>query len=122
MLCQNCNKREADKIFVINQIEKQYYIHLCSECLEEMWKYANAAGQGEFFKLYSGWWPGKEEARKLGTNPFPMDAEKDLKTKRSLIALRTRLCEAAKKEDYEEAARLRDRIAAMEKEVCSHEA
>lgn len=121
MLCQNCNRREADKIFVINQMGKQYYIHLCRECLEEMWKYADAAGQGEFFKLFSGWWPGKEEPRKLGANPFPAEAEKDLKIKRTLAALHARLCEAAKTENYEEAARLRDRIAAVEKEVCSHE-
>ena len=121
MLCQNCNKQEADKIFVINQMGKQYYIHLCSDCLHEMWKYANSAGQGEFFKMFSGWWPGKEEPRQSGTNPFPDSAEKDLKTRRRLAALHERLREAAEQENYEEAARLRDHIAAVEREACTHD-
>lgn len=35
--------------------------------------------------------------------------------------LKIRLQEAANQENYEEAARLRDDIASMEREVCSHE-
>ena len=42
-----------------------------------------------------------------------------MKRRRKLAALRVRLSEAAEDEDYEEAARLRDDIEAME-EVCRH--
>lgn len=40
--------------------------------------------------------------------------------RRKLAALRVRLNEAAAAENYEEAAKLRDDIAVMEKEVCAH--
>ena len=40
--------------------------------------------------------------------------------RRKLNALKARLTEAAEQEDYEEAARLRDDIAVIEREVCAH--
>ena len=86
-----------------------------------MWQQAVAAGQAEAFRTYAGWWPGRPEPRRLGERAFPDQAEEDLKRKRQLAVLKVRLQEAAKKENYEEAARLRDDIATMEKEVCSHE-
>lgn len=117
MLCQNCKKNEATKTFIVNWLGGQQEVHLCQECLERMWKYAGSVGQREAFTAMSGWWPGKADPRDLGNNHFPGDAGKELKMKRRLAALRARLDEAARQEDYEEAARLRDSIAAMEQEV-----
>ena len=64
---------------------------------------------------------GKLEERKPGERLFPEDAGDLLKRKRQLSALQNRLHEAAEAENYEEAARLRDDIAVIEKEVYSHE-
>lgn len=114
MLCQNCRKNEADKTFVINFMGGTQEIYMCNECLEKMWNYAGMAGQKEMFTAVSGWWPGKEDPRDNGRNPFPQDAGMVLKTKRQISALRARLEEAVKKENYEEAAGLRDRISEME--------
>ena len=75
---------------------------------------------GDFPELF---WlvAGKAGAQTLGERAFPDDAAEDLKKRRRLSLLRARLSEAAGREDYEEAAKLRDDIAVMEKEVCSHE-
>lgn len=86
-----------------------------------MWEQAKASGQEEAFKNYSGWWPGKPEPRKLGYRAFPESAQEELKKERKLKVLQFRLEQAAEQEDYEEAAKLRDDIAVMKKEVCSHE-
>ncbi len=121
MRCQFCNKNEADKMFFVNWMGIQYQISVCSECLEKMWSQAEAAGKEEAFKSYSGWWPGKPEPRKMGECPFPKQAEESLCRRRELAVLQIRLQEAAEEENYEEAARLRDNIATIEREVCSHE-
>lgn len=123
MLCQNCKKNEADKTFIINFGGGAQEIHICHECLEQMWNTAGMTGQREMFSAISGWWPGKEDPRDHGGSPFPEDAGAALKAKRRMTALRTRLEEAVQRENYEEAAGLRDQITAMEsnQEVPSHE-
>lgn len=121
MRCQNCNEREADKTFLVNWMGTQYQMSICNECLEQMYQYAGAMGQGELFKSISGWWPGKEGPRELGSSPFPEDAGGQMKLRVRLAALRARLEEAARQENYEEAARLRDRLSAMEQEEYTHE-
>lgn len=121
MLCQNCKKNEADKTFVVHWMGMQHQMHLCSECLEQMWQYAGAVGKKEAFKAMAGWWPGKEEPRQLGDVVFTKETGAVMTQRRKLAALRVRLEEAAIQENFEEAARLRDRIAAMEKEAYSHE-
>lgn len=121
MKCQFCNKKDADKVFYVNYMGMQYQISICQDCLNRMWEQARAAGQEEAFKDYSGWWPGKPEPRKLGYRAFPESAEAEIRRERKLKALHFRLKKAAEQENYEEAARLRDDIATIEKEVCSHE-
>lgn len=116
MQCQNCKKNEADKAFIFNWMGIHYQMHVCNECLEQMWRYAGAVGQGDMFKSITGWWPGKPEPRNQGENPFPENANISMKIRRRLAELRARLAEAAEQENYEEAARLRDSIAKMEKE------
>ena len=85
-----------------------------------MWEKAVSSGQAEAFKKYTGWWPGKREPRRLGDRAFPETAVDGLVKRRKIAALRVCLDEAAAGEDYEEAARIRDDIASIEKEVCTH--
>lgn len=122
MLCQNCQHNDADKVFVANWMGTQYQMHICDECLQKMWQHAAATGFGDSFRAMSGWWPGKENPRANGEPPFPQNADIDMKIRRQLGALRYRLQEAARREDYEEAARLRDSIARIEQGEYSHEA
>lgn len=121
MLCQNCGKNEADKTFVANWMGTQYEIHICEECLGQMWQFAQMTGQKEAFKAYAGWWPGKEEPSEKDQGSFPRTMEETMKRRMRLASLRARMEDAAEQENYEEAARLRDRIAAMKREEMTHE-
>ena len=120
MTCQFCNKDKTDKVFYINWTGTVYQIPVCNECLQKMWQRAVSSGQAEAFKKYTGWWPGKREPRRLGDRAFPETAVDGLVKRRKLAALRVRLAEAAERENYEEAAKIRDGIATIEKEVCTH--
>lgn len=119
MKCQFCNREKVDRIFYVDWMGTVYQVPVCDSCLNKMWKHASESGQTEEFKKYTGWWPGKQEPRHLGDRAFPEEAVEGLRRRRKLAALRIRLSEAAEDEDYEEAARLRDDIEAME-EVCRH--
>ena len=121
MKCQFCKQNNADRVFYVNWMGALYQIAVCNSCLERMWHQAAASGQEEAFKTYSGWWPGKPDPRRPGERPFPEEAAADLKQKRRLAVLRLELAAAANSENYEEAAKLRDDIAAIEREVCPHE-
>lgn len=114
MLCDNCKKNEATKSFIANWMGENHEVHLCEECLEQMWNYAGMAGQRKAFVAISGWWPGKEDAREVGNHPFPERADADMIARRKMAAVRARLHEATLREDYREAARLRDCLTQME--------
>ena len=120
MKCQFCNRENVDRVFYVNWMGTVYQVPVCADCLQKMWQQAVSSGQTEEFKKMTGWWPGKRDPRHLGDRAFPELAVEGLRRRRSLAALRTRLSEAAALENYEEAARLRDDIATIEKEVCSH--
>lgn len=120
MKCQFCNKEKVDRVFYINWMGTVYQVPVCADCLQKMWQQAAAAGETEEFKKYTGWWPGRQEPRRLGDRAFPETAVPGLIKRRKIAALRTRLNEAAEMENYEEAARIRDDIAMMEKGVCTH--
>lgn len=120
MKCQFCNKDKVDRVFYINWMGTVYQVPVCEECLYKMWQQAAASGQTEAFKNYTGWWPGKQEPRRLGDRAFPETAVPGLIKRRRIAALRAQLNEAAENENYEEAARLRDDIATMEKEGCTN--
>lgn len=120
MKCQFCNKEKVDRVFYINWMGTVYQVPVCESCLQNMWNQAVSAGKAEEYKSYTGWWPGKQEPKHLGDRAFPETAVPGLIKRRKLAALRVRLNEAAAAENYEEAAKLRDDIAVMEKEVCAH--
>lgn len=66
-----------------------------------------------------GMFKGGELAHRPGSISIPEDAGDEVRQRRSLNALRARLQHAIKLENYEEAARLRDELAAREKDVVS---
>lgn len=121
MLCQHCQKNEATKVFIGRWMGRQGQWHICDECLNHMWDQAVATGHSDAFRAISGWWPGKETPRESGGCPFPSNADAGVKARRRKNELRYRLEEAASREDYAEAARLRDSIAELEQERWSHE-
>ena len=120
MKCQFCNRENVDRVCYVNWMGTVYQVPVCGGCLQKMWQQAVSSGQTEEFKKMTGWWPGKRDPRHLGDRAFPELAVEGLRRRRSLAALRNRLSEAAALEKYEEAAKLRDDIAMIEKEVCSH--
>lgn len=109
MKCQNCNSDDA-RIFIGHWNDNTYEMCFCDDCLERMWQHAGNMGQKEAFRNLSGWWPGKPEPRQLGDYAFPELAGEELRRRRRISALKIRLEEAALSENYEEAARLRDRL------------
>lgn len=120
MKCQFCNKERVDRVFYINWMGTVYQVPVCADCLQKMWNQAAASGKAEEFKNYTGWWPGKQDPRHMGDRAFPETAVPGLLKRRRLAALKIQLEEAAETENYEEAAKLRDDIAVIEKEVCAH--
>ena len=120
MRCQFCNKERVDRIFYINWMGTVYQVPICADCLQKMWDQAAASGKTEEFKNYTGRWPGNRDQRHMGDCAFSETAVPGLIKRRKLAALKIRLTEAAETENYEEAAKLRDDIAVIEKEVCTH--
>ncbi len=120
MRCQFCNKERVDRVFYINWMGTVYQVPVCADCLQKMWDQAAASGKTKEFKNYTGWWPGKRDPRHMGDRAFPETAVPGLIKRRRIAALKIRLTEAAETENYEEAAKLRDDIAMIEKEVCAH--
>ena len=121
MKCQFCNKDRVDRVFYINWTGTVYQVPVCADCLQKMWNQAAATGKTEEFKNYTGWVAGASAIRDIWeTAHFLKRQYPGLIRRRRLAALRIRLTEAAETENYEEAAKLRDDIAVMEKEVCTH--
>lgn len=115
MRCEYCHENDAENTFIISFPGGTQEIHLCSECTEKARQYyemARRANPGSF-----PGWGGEGAGRKKGENPFPSDAGGDIRQRRRLNELRTQLKEAVELEHYEEAARLRDELAAAEKDV-----
>lgn len=123
MMCQHCNKNEAQNSFVLHMMGVEHEVHLCNECTEKFRQYAYNMHQQYAQNQQAGWWNASVQAkqRALGDNPFPYDAGDDVKNRRRLNALRGKMKEAIEQEAYEEAARLRDEIYRIEKEVYVYE-
>lgn len=113
MKCQYCNHNEAEQTFRVFMMGEVHEVHLCNECAQRLQQYASVQ-QGGF-----GGRPAAQ--RQPGENPFPHDAGESIKRRRMFASLRTRLQAAVQREDYEEAALLRDELASMEKEVYVYE-
>lgn len=108
MKCYNCGHNEADHRFLVNMMGHGAEIFLCNECLEGFKQYAA-------YVMQNATPPTEEMAvREMGADSFPLDAGDDIKHRRKISALRARLREAVEREDYEQAAHLRDEIAKEE--------
>ncbi len=118
MQCHFCLKDHVDKIFYISSGDALYQLPICNECLQKRWQLAVATGIADVFQRNTGWCPGQPDARHLGEQSFPEAASENLRAERKLKALNYRLEEATKSEHYEEAAKLRDDIAAMKEKGC----
>lgn len=115
MKCQHCNENEAVNTFLIAFPGGQQEVHLCEECTrkaQQYYSYMKRANPGMFREADDT--AGK---RQVGNIPFPENAGSDIQRRRKMNVLRARLATAVESEHYEEAARLRDQIAAAEKDV-----
>lgn len=126
MLCQYCNQEESDYRFYIHFGAEANEVHLCAGCAEklstqffyhmrQMIPNFGFDGERTGSSLPFGSFPfAKGVDRKLGEDPFPLDAGEDIRMRRRLNELRARLADAVHREDYEHAARLRDEISTAE--------
>lgn len=114
MKCQHCHEKEAVNSFLVAFPGGQQEIHLCEDCTKmarQYYEMAKRANPGMFQNADAA---GK---RKVGSIPFPDNAGAEIHRRRQMNMLKARLEKAVQEEHYEEAARLRDQIAAEEKDV-----
>lgn len=119
MLCQFCGKHEATNKFYVNFMGLDREVFLCDECLENFRQYAVIPQANQMVREQPSW-PMSFSApkeRKLGADPFNVDAGREIKTKRKLNQLHRQLSNAIDSERYEDAAVLRDQINDIKKEV-----
>lgn len=123
MKCQYCGTNEAEQSFIFNYMGEEHKVHLCGECRDKLYHHyaamqrAAANGQAPFGALPGFPLPN----RGVGEAPFPTDAGHGVQRRRHMNSLKARLDEAVAKERYEDAARLRDEILSIEKEVHTYE-
>lgn len=133
MACFYCGTQNADFRFFVNYMGHAGEVHLCGHCLEKIKNYTSGMAKAlEEIQKHSpgaipdgpvdipavplnGYFSGKgERPRPLGQDPFPLDAGSDVKRRRLLDALRTKMQRAVEREDYESAAQLRDELHKMQ--------
>lgn len=131
MLCQHCNQNEANIRFQYMVNGQSGEVHLCSECAQKLQSQAGMFTQtiGAFTPMLGLEGVGNlMDWGNLAARPQPAAAQEsgaeidaDIRRRRKVNELRARLDSAVGREDYEEAARLRDEILKTEKGVCAHE-
>lgn len=128
MMCQYCNQNEATRRFVVNIMGQHREVHLCDECAKKLNSQAGhplAALQNTQSPVNG--LPGLvfsaiNTVKKTDeTDKFPEDAGSEMRSRRYINQLRSKLNEAIKSENYEEAAKLRDTIKNKEKGTYAHD-
>lgn len=116
MKCQHCNENEAVNTFLVSFPGGRQEIHLCEDCTRMAQQYYEMARRSnpEMFGGSKG-----QLARRESGISIPEDAGDEVRQRRRMNILRAKLADAIKQERYEEAAHLRDEIAALEKDVVS---
>lgn len=127
MLCNHCNKNEAENRFYVNFMGQVGEVNLCTDCLDQIMRFAGGMYRGFQQSAASSAPDGLEadlgmgypeiHTRAIGEDRYPTDAGAQIKHRRRLAELRGRMEEAISREDYEMAARLRDEICNEEKGV-----
>ncbi len=110
MLCQMCHKKEANQYFLGDWNGGVFMAGICSDCAENIESRASQYGHGDMIRRATGLYPGRKTPRADGTDLFPDQADAELLRKVRLNEMKAQLEEAAEREDYREAARLRDEI------------
>ncbi len=113
MRCQMCNKNEANQYYLGNWNGTLFIAGICSDCAENIEKRASHFGHEDMVRRITGIYPGKKIPRSDGTVLFPDQADAEILRKIRLNEMKAQLEEAAEREDYQEAARLRDEIEKM---------
>ncbi len=121
MLCQMCHKKEADQYYMGNWNGNLFLAGLCSDCAESIGNRASNSGHGDMVRRMTGIYPGKKAPRSDGEALFSEKADPEILRKIRLNEMKAQLEEAVGREDYQEAARLRDEINRMEQEENCHE-
>ncbi len=116
MLCQNCHKNNATQYYMGNWNGTLFVAGLCSDCVDGLAHKAALSGYGDAIRQMAGIYPGKETPRADGSVPFPEHADPALVTRAHVNDLKRQLQAAADREDYPEAARLRDAIQKISQE------
>ena len=113
MKCQYCNEHEAVNNFWVAFPGGTREVHLCEHCTKAAQTYFELVKQNS-----PGLFQDEPLSSQSPSSPhFPEDAGQAVKNRRHINMLRAKLDRAVKSENYEEAARLRDAIAAEEKDV-----
>jgi protein-arginine kinase activator protein McsA len=121
MLCSHCNKNEAESIVYLDYMGQKSEMYLCGECMNNMRQYMSG-----FYRQFSkGIEPNGEPQtpvpEEVKPEPceegavFPIDAGDAIRDRRRLGELKAKLTSAIQREEYEEAAALRDEIAKIER-------
>ncbi len=121
MLCQMCHKNEATQYYLGNWNGSLFAAGICSDCAENLENRAAQSGRGDMIRRMIGLYPGRVTPRADGSVPFMEQADQEVLNKIKLNELKAQLDEAAGREDYQEAARLRDEIERLEQEENCHE-
>lgn len=121
MMCQHCHKNEATNHFVVNFMGVEHEVRLCDACTGQLQRWAgniqrHMAEAGE--SSAAPWWQTATQAAEARQEPpFPQNAGEWAHSRRRLNQLRVRLEKAVEMEQFELAARLRDELEELEKEV-----
>lgn len=118
MLCQHCNHNDAFYHFTLSDGQQTGDVHLCADCAAKLarqyqgWMSRMGQGGGQ------GWSVPFPDAGgfALSAERFPVEAEEGFRARRRIGQLRAQLKRAVETEDYETAARLRDEIAAAQRQ------
>lgn len=115
MKCQHCNENEAVNTFWVSFPGGRQEIHLCENCTRMAQQYYELV-QRSNPGIFGG--KGQLNTRESSLH-IPEDAGDEVRQRRRMNILRAKLSSAVKQERYEEAACLRDEIAALKKDVVS---
>ena len=125
MLCQSCKQNEAVYHFHFNYMGQVGEAHLCAVCASRLRQTVMGVLQLSEFPFLSE--TLKKDAGQVDRTPAPADrapvaeVSMEIQLRRRVNAMQAQLDSAVAREDYEEAARLRDLIEGFTKEATSHE-
>jgi protein-arginine kinase activator protein McsA len=129
MRCSHCNKNEAESIVYLDYMGQKSELYLCGECMESMRQYVNGLYRQFRGDTEQSGEPQSEASAPFGPAPepepvpgaraeggaFPDDAGDAIRDRRQLGELRAKLTAAIERDEYEQAAALRDEIAKVER-------